>query len=108
MFFDPSVVYCNTSVSVASQTLVCSFFCAVGQLFRETRVLIMVSMASPLVSTSVEHVLQKRGSVSFVFLFCVHLAVSLSLCYFVIRAQIEKCSQVALVSAEPFQELSFC
>ena len=38
----------------------------------------------------------------------VHLAVSLSLCCFVIRAQIEKCSQVALVSAEPVEELSFC
>ena len=39
------------------------------------------------------------------FFFC---SASLSLCCFVIRAQIEKRSQVALVSAEPVQELSFC
>ena len=61
-------MYLNTSVRVASQTLVCSLFCAVGQLFRETRVLIMVCGLS-LVSTSVEHALQKRGTVSLVFLF---------------------------------------
>ena len=69
----------NTSVRVASQTLVCSFFCAVGQLFRETRVLTVVYGLS-LVSTSVEHVLQNRGTVCLVFLFFLHLAVSLSLC----------------------------
>ena len=60
-----------------------------------------------LVSTSVEHVLQKRGTVSLVFMFCASCGL-LSLCCFVIRAQIEKCSQVALVSAEPVEELSFC
>ena len=38
----------------------------------------------------------------------VRLALSLSLCCFVIRAQIEKGSQVALLSAELVQKLSFC
>ena len=54
LFFDPSAIYLTRPVRVASQTLVCSFFCAVGQLFRETRVLITVFGLS-LVSTSVEH-----------------------------------------------------
>ena len=39
--------------------------------------------------------------------FCLCASCGISLCCFVIRAQIEERSQVALVSAEPVRELSF-
>ena len=61
-------MYLTRRSELLRKRLFVPFFCAVGQLFRETRVLIIVCGLS-LVSTSVEHVLQKRGTVSLVFQF---------------------------------------
>ena len=83
---------------------VCSFF-SVLLVSSLARLVLITVFGLSLVSTSAEHVRQKRGTVSF---FLVSVAVSFSLCCFVFRAQIEKCSRISFVFGEPVQELSYC
>ena len=62
-------MYLTRRSELLRKRLFVPFLCAVGQFLHETRVLIVVYVS--LVSTSVTHVLQKRGTLSFVFLLCV-------------------------------------